>query len=133
MPTNKPRLTVTLDDQTHIIVERLSSLQDRSKSSLICELLQSYTPIMERLISTIEYVKTMEESERESWVSNCEQAQDAMEGVLSDAFEQMDLVFLANGKAGKVGNPPPTNRGVVNSKRGKSVVKKTHKEGFGSK
>ncbi|MGL3046143.1 hypothetical protein ACSJMR_13960 [Acinetobacter pecorum] len=57
MPTQKPRIALTVPDDINATLERLSDLTGTPKSKLIIEMLQEYTPILERAIDALEQIK----------------------------------------------------------------------------
>ncbi len=54
MPTLKPRVAVTLENQTHEVISRLASLQKRSRSAVIADLLDSIVPALSRTVALLE-------------------------------------------------------------------------------
>lgn len=54
MPTLKPRVNVTLEPQTYVVIERLAAIQGRSRGSVISDLLDSIAPVMARTVSLLE-------------------------------------------------------------------------------
>lgn len=54
MPTIKPRVQVTLEEQTHAVIDRLARLQGRTRGSIIAELLDSIAPTLARTVSLLE-------------------------------------------------------------------------------
>lgn len=54
MPTLKPRVAVTLENQTHEVISRLASLQKRSRGAVIADLLDSIVPALSRTVALLE-------------------------------------------------------------------------------
>lgn len=54
MPTIKPRVAVTLEPQTHEVIERLAVLQGRTRGSVIADLLDSVAPALTRTVALLE-------------------------------------------------------------------------------
>lgn len=54
MPTDKPRVTVTLEPSTHELIDRLATLQKRTRGAVIADLLDSVAPAMGRTVSMLE-------------------------------------------------------------------------------
>lgn len=54
MPTLKPRVNVTLEPQTYLVIDRLAAIQGRSRGSVISDLLDSIAPVMARTVSLLE-------------------------------------------------------------------------------
>jgi hypothetical protein len=54
MPTLKPRVQVTLEPYTHEVIERFARLQNRTRGSIISELLDSIAPPLARTVALLE-------------------------------------------------------------------------------
>lgn len=54
MPTVKPRVQVTLEPETHEVIERFARLQSRTRGAVISELLNEIAPAIGRTISLLE-------------------------------------------------------------------------------
>jgi len=54
MPTEKPRVTVTLEPSTHEVIARLAKLQKRTRGAVIADLLDSVAPAMTRTVALLE-------------------------------------------------------------------------------
>ncbi len=54
MPTAKPRVQVTLEPETHEVIERFARLQNRTRGAVIAELLDEIAPAIGRTISLLE-------------------------------------------------------------------------------
>lgn len=57
MPTQKPRIAITVPDDVNAILDRLSDLTETPKSKLIVEMLQEYLPVLERTLDALEQIK----------------------------------------------------------------------------
>lgn len=57
MPTQKPRIALTVPDDINETLDRLSDLTGTPKSKLIIEMLQEYVPILERAIDALEQIQ----------------------------------------------------------------------------
>jgi len=77
MPTNKPRIAVTLQPYVYETVSRLAKLQGRSRGSVVAELLEAVNPPLMRTVALLEaaaeapgqvsagLVRVLEDMERE--------------------------------------------------------------------
>lgn len=97
MPTQNPRLTITLSPPLDAAIRRLSELIGQSKSSLIVELLDQARPVLERMSEVIALAKTATEEAKARMAANLDEAQTKLEshiGLVQDLFEQqtMDLI-----------------------------------------
>lgn len=54
MPTNKPRIAVTLSPPVYEVIERLAALQGCSRSSVVAELLEAVYPPLMRTVALLE-------------------------------------------------------------------------------
>lgn len=54
MPTLKPRVQVTLEPYTHDVIDRFARLQNRTRGSIISELLDSIAPPLARTVALLE-------------------------------------------------------------------------------
>jgi len=112
MPTIKPRVNVTLEPQTHEVIERLAQLQGRTRGSVISDLLDSIAPVMGRTVALLEAASSAPQQVKDGLRS-------VVEGVHNDLLEkagvnssQMDMLLdrLAGGSLGGV-NPHVVTRG----------------------
>lgn len=64
MPTAKPRLAITLEPEQHEVLARLAALQGRPMSRVVAELVAEFTPILARLVGTMEAAANAQASVR---------------------------------------------------------------------
>lgn len=57
MPSQKPRIALTVPDNINSTLDRLSDLTGTPKTKLILEMLDEYMPILERTIDALEQIK----------------------------------------------------------------------------
>lgn len=65
MPSRKPRIALTVPDDINATLDRLSELTGTVKTKLIIEMLEEYTPILERAITALESIQSDKEKARE--------------------------------------------------------------------
>ena len=65
MPSRKPRIALTVPDDINATLDRLSELTGTVKTKLILEMLEEYTPILERAITALESIQADKEKGRE--------------------------------------------------------------------
>jgi hypothetical protein len=97
MPTQNPRLTITLSPPLDAAVRRLSELTGQSKSSLIVELLDQARPVLERMAEVITVAKTATEDAKARMRSNLDEAQSKLEehlGLVNDLWDQQTADLL---------------------------------------
>ena len=90
MPTNNPRLTITLEPVVAACLRRLSEVTGNSQSKLIAELLEGSVPVFERVIATIEAAKSASAEIRGKLASDMESAQGRVEQQLGLVLEEFD-------------------------------------------
>lgn len=62
MPSQKPRLNLTLPDELNATITRLSELTGRPKSALVVEMLQQYVPILDKTVLALEQIQADREN-----------------------------------------------------------------------
>ncbi|ENW32484.1 hypothetical protein, partial [Acinetobacter lwoffii] len=61
MPSRKPRVALTVPDDINSTLDRLSDLTGTPKTKLIIDMLEEYTPILERAITALESIQADKE------------------------------------------------------------------------
>lgn len=62
MPSQKPRVALTMPDDLNALFDRISELNGTPKSKLIVELLQAYEPVLTEMLDTLEKVNADKEN-----------------------------------------------------------------------
>lgn len=117
MPTQNPRLTITLKPSTAALMRRMSELTGNSQSALIGELLEANEPVFERLVLLLQAAHDAKATVAEETKAGLDEAQRKLEQQLGLALETMDEAtapLLAHmetlkrraGRAGGVGPRP---------------------------
>lgn len=112
MPTIKPRVNVTLEPQTHAVIERLAHLQGRTRGAVIADLLDSIAPVMGRTVALLEAASSAPQQVKDGLRSVVEGVHDdllAQAGVNSAQMDQL-MHELSGGSQGGV-NPHVVTRG----------------------
>ena len=65
MPSRKPRVALTVPDDINSTLDRLSDLTGTPKTKLIIDMLEEYTPILERAITALESIQADKENAKE--------------------------------------------------------------------
>lgn len=146
MATTKPRITITLNDQTYAVLRAISECGGQPMSTFVAEMLDSARPTLERMAATFQKIKAAQDAERARFLENIDEAQAAIEPVVMEAMGQFDLFLGRIDKAvdgigdrdacgagalaastAAAGKSPPTNRGDtpmegkrLQAKRGKA-------------
>jgi predicted DNA-binding protein len=58
MPSQKPRIALTVPEDLDSVLDRLSSLTGTPKTKLIIEILEEYRPIFERAVEALELIQS---------------------------------------------------------------------------
>ena len=127
MATTKPRLTITLEPHTHLVVSTLAELQGQSKSKLITDFLDSVVPVLERTARLIQMAQSAQSTVTDDMRKSFEESEQKLSALLSDAMGEMGMLettLSADESSAKVGGdtgaesrsdpsqPPYSNRGV---------------------
>ena len=93
MPTNNPRIAVTLPPHRHDLLKRLAALQGLSMASVVSELLEECYPALERVVMVLEAAKNASEEVREGIRQSCDRALTEIEPYREEVMQQSDLFF----------------------------------------
>jgi len=129
MPTAKPRITITLTEQQHHVLQSLSDLQGESMSGIVVDLLETALPVLERVGAILQAAKDAPASAKQKLRESLDMAEAGMLPMASGLINQLDLLTEVAGggatgtaappratkPAAKKGKPPSTNRGVRNT------------------
>lgn len=137
MPTQNPRLSVTLTPELGALLERLSVLTGSSKSAMVADLLGEAVPIFERMITVLEAAQTLKDQATGGIAqigAGLARAQSRMEAQLGLCLDDLDEGVRpileaaekvtrrgargsapARTRATRSGATPMSNRGVKNS------------------
>lgn len=112
MPTIKPRVQVTLEPQTHEVIERLARLQGRTRGAVIAELLDSVAPALIRTVALIEAAQEAPEQVKQGLRAVVDSVHDDLVAVSGDSIQQMDWLLGELSSAPQEGvNPHVVTRG----------------------
>lgn len=130
MPTNKPRVQVTLEPYTHDVIKRLADLQGRTRGSVISELLDSVAPSLTKTVALLEAAFAAPESIKQGMRSVVEGVHQELTEVAGDATKQLDFLLdrISDGNAETGANPHVVTRGSgINPPTPKPASKKPRK------
>lgn len=157
MPTQNPRITITLEPQVHAMLRELSRLAAQSQSALVGELLEQCMPVMQRMVDVLRAAEQLKQQGAEALAevsSGLEHAQTKLEAQLGLALETIDGGFRpildaaetvqrragrppaagaagAGGRAVRRRGTPPSNRGVGSPVRGPGKGRGKGRQGGG--
>lgn len=109
MPTLKPRVQVTLEPSTHDVIERFARLQNRTRGSIISELLDSIAPPLARTVALLEAAQEAPKSVKKglrSVVDGLHGELLAVTGEANVAFERLDALMSDDGGRSAGGSTP---------------------------
>jgi len=95
MPTQNPRITVTLTPAVHAVLRRLAALTENSQSAIVGDLLQQSLPAFERMTEMLEAAHTLQGHAHkvpDEIAASLDQAHQRIEAQLGIAYEEMEAV-----------------------------------------
>lgn len=127
MATNKPRITITINQRLHEVLHSISTSSGQSMSSIISEILTGALPMFEKMAVTFQHLKNAKQVEQNKYTQALDDAHAALEPLVIQSVDQFDLFMgkidrLAAGPAARAARPAPrpsanpdplTNRGVT--------------------
>lgn len=135
MPTLKPRVNVTLEPQTHTVIERLAFLQGRTRGAVIADLLDSIAPVLGRTVALLEAAASAPQQVKDGLRSVVEGVHSELLAKSGGTNEQMDMLLerLSGGSDGG-STPVPVTRGSGTDStppsKASKTIKKRSKPGF---
>lgn len=130
MPTNKPRVAVTLEPYDHEVIERLAALQGRTRGAVIADLLHEVIPALARTVALLEAAAAAPDQVKKGLRSVVEGVHDELVGMAGHGIAQMDWLLDELGGAPAEGSTPVSvTRGSGTDSTPKKTVKKTSRKG----
>lgn len=128
MPTEKPRITITLTDHQHDVLSSLAKGQKCSMSSIVVDLLDTAIPVLERVNELITAAQKAPQQALDQLKASLGRAEIDVIGMQSEVMGQLDMLVREAGVAvdareraaaapasspvAAVVKPPSSNRGV---------------------
>lgn len=107
MATQKPRITVTLDQDVYDTIRGLSDVQGVTMSGLVSEFLAMVNPVQQRVLRACQKAQALNAESKANMVSSLESGEAQLAEMLGPLLALMDR---------HVGEQPPhSNTGVTNS------------------
>ena len=126
MPTAKPRVTVTLEQSTHEVIDRLASLQGRTRGAVIADMLDSVAPAIGRTVALLEAAMEAPNDVKRGLRAAVEAAHQEIVGVAGDGAAQLDM--LLDRLSAEEANPHVVTRGSgMDTHGGRHGTEKTGK------
>lgn len=91
MSTEKPRITITLDNDQHEVLHRLSRLQGSSMSRILRDFVKEVTPILSKVADSLEIAKKASEGAKANLRKAAEAAQEELRPIAELASTQFDV------------------------------------------
>jgi len=95
MATTRPRITVTLTDETHSLLKDLSSLSGKSMSFLISDLVEGIIPQLSRTVEVMRAAKEAPEGIKQKILEQYEQAEQKMleaQSIVEDQLHAFEAI-----------------------------------------
>lgn len=93
MPTIKPRVAVTLEPKTHEVIERLATLQGRTRGAVIADLLDSVAPALTRTVALLEAALEAPEQVKNGLRSVVEGIHEELVSASGDSTRQLEQLL----------------------------------------
>lgn len=103
MPTNNPRLSVTLSPHRYDLLKRLAALQGTSAAAVVSETMEMVYPVLERVCVVLEAARKAQETRKDGLRDAVSRAEAQLVPLLYEAVSQFDLFM--DDAAGAVGAP----------------------------
>lgn len=91
MATKRPRITITLNERQHAVLQAISRTGGQSMSGFVTGMIEAALPTLERMAATFQVVHQAHEQERARFVQAMDRAQQHVEPLALLAVNQLDL------------------------------------------
>ena len=133
MPTSKPRIAVTLPQETFDVLARLAELQNRSRGSIVADLLVEITPPLSRTVALLEAAFSAPAEVRQGLRSVVEGVHDQFVAAAGDGINQLDMLLDSfSGPHGDGSTPVPVTRGSGTDSTPPQKQRKSRRKGSSS-
>ena len=109
MPTSKPRITITLTDQQHALLQAMAGYQGGSMSSIVVDLLETALPVMERIVLVMKAASAAPQEMLDGLKESMERAEAQVLDQMQGHMGQLDI-FVKEASEAAVGLAPPAQR-----------------------
>ena len=93
MPTTKPRVTVTLDPYVHETIQRMATLQGRTRGAVIADLVGDvHRPLM-RVVALMEAARDAPKQVKEGIITNMHRLEAEVSGLTEEHVRQLDMLL----------------------------------------
>jgi methionyl-tRNA formyltransferase len=91
MATDKPRITITLEPKQHDVLKRLAKLEKTSMSRIITQLLSESTPVLEKVVESLEIARKLSADARLNFFKSAQDAEMKIRPIADFAKSQVDF------------------------------------------
>lgn len=119
MATQRPRVTVTLTDEQHALLGRISRLNGVSKSHLLADLFDTVSPALGRVADAVESAQIAQRAIKPELLKSFDSAQSQVSDVISTLNDLLDNLQAGNPPSSNTGSHPPTYIQAPGSQRTK--------------
>lgn len=91
MATTKPRITITLEPEQHDVLQRLAALQRAPMSRIVSDLIDEVTPMLEKLLVTLEAASRAHHDVKANIRRTAEEAEAELQPLAAAARAQLDM------------------------------------------
>ena len=107
LPSNKPRINLTLEPELYDLITELAELREVSRSAIVVDMLDAAEPTMRRLLTTLRAFMSAQEQSQQEFLANLEEAERVLSPMVAAALDQLEMPGLEEGE------PPHSNTGVT--------------------
>lgn len=93
MPTNKPRITITVEPAIYETIQRLAFLQGRSKSGVVGDLLEGVHVPLQRTVALIEAAKDAPQQVRQGLADTVESMEKEMQQGAGSSMDDINMLI----------------------------------------
>jgi uncharacterized protein (DUF1778 family) len=109
MPTTKPRITITLTEEQHVLLHTLAGYQGESMSAIVVDLIQTAVPVMERIAIVMKAASTAPQEMLDGMKQSMERAEAQLISQMQGHIDQLDAM-TKNTAGAAVGMARPAAR-----------------------
>jgi hypothetical protein len=91
MATDKPRITITLEQDQYLVLKRMADLQGGSMSRIVSDLLSEVVPVLNSVCDSLELAKKAQDDVRANLRRVAEEAQNDLEPIARMFSDQFDM------------------------------------------
>jgi hypothetical protein len=92
MPTQKPRLTITLSTPTYKAIEGVAKERGVSKTKVIAETMDAVAPVLERIATMLQAAKSATGDTLHMLRASAEESESEMTRLMAEGIDQLDLL-----------------------------------------